>query len=178
MRAMRGRKRQSLRDASPVLERARMMLGSLEALAEDDPDLVDQWAAVIRDHNTEADGWSFALRTTTPYEPLLPHVMVTTPLGLMFLDPTDGHVIRGLSWPHFCSFEATRPADLTQIHFSWYIGDGKRIEERLKDPRPIGRDECEGWILLSDAAEPLIADIFEYVSIAGVPADRYDMAAP
>lgn len=52
-----------------------------------------------------------------------------------------------------------------------------KIEDRLTDQRPITRDECEGWILLSDAGEPLIDIITEYIDIAGVPPDRFDLTA-
>lgn len=101
-----------------MLDQAEMMLGSFEAHAESHPDLVEQWAAEISDFPTEADGWAFAGRTTSPQEPPRPYVMVVTPLGLMFLEPADVHVVQGLSWPYFCYLDAERPTDIMHIRSS------------------------------------------------------------
>jgi hypothetical protein len=165
-----------VKEAKVILDQAHTMLANFKALAEDEPDRVDSWAAVIHSYGTEADGWAFALRKTKEPGPLAlrPYVMFVTPLGLIFIDPATDKVMRRLSWSYFCTLEDTRLTELTIIYFPWYVADGMTVEERLKDQSPIRRDECEGWALLSDVTEALIADIAEYVRIAGVPADRYD----
>lgn len=159
-----------------LLDQAKMMLGSFESYAERQPEAVEQWAGVVESRGTEADGWAFAIRTTSPQAPLVPFVMVATPIALAFLDPSDGHVVRGLSWPYFCGFDAMM-SEMVQIEFSWFVGDGEKIEERLNNATPIIRSECEGWILLSDAGQPLIDIITEYIHTAGVPPSRFDFTA-
>jgi hypothetical protein len=158
-----------------------MMLGSLETYAENHPEVVDEWAAAIHDYGTEADGWAFAchdLSTATQERPLRPYLMASTPIGLLFLEPAAGRLVRGLKWPYFCSFDANKFTDVMHIRFFWYAGGAMKIEDRLKDPHPIRRDECEGWDLMSDAAEPLIGVIAEHIRIAGVPADRFEGSRP
>ena len=155
---MRRRKTQAWRSAVEALDQAQMILGSFEVYAENHPELVEEWAATISNYGTEADGWAFVCRDSgdSSLKPLLvPYVMVVTPIGLMFLEPADGHVVRGLTWPYFCYFDFHQ-SDIVQIRFFWYAGNGIKIEERLKNPSPITRGECEGWGLISDAAEPLV----------------------
>ena len=60
---VRRRKTRARSSAVAALDQAQMILGSLEEYSENHPELVDEWAAVIRSWDTEADGWAFGVAT-------------------------------------------------------------------------------------------------------------------